>query len=530
MDRDGETTVGRHNGSHYGYQITRRQVPADVSAILFGVMSVLSGSQGERGAILLTGATGYIGGRLLPLLTATGRPVRLLVRDPSRLPAARRTGAEVTVGDLQRPETLAAALHGVESAYYLVHSMETGGDFEAADRRAAEHFAAAARTAGLRRIVYLGGLGEDRDGLSSHLRSRHEVGDLLRRGGMPVIEFRASIVIGAGSLSFEMIRALVERLPLMVTPRWVGVESQPIAIADLLLYLRQALDLPIAASTVFEIGGAERTSYAGLMREYARQRGLRRGMVPVPVLTPRLSSLWLAFVTPLYARVGRRLVDSIRHPTVVREDRAGRAFPIRPRGIRAAIAEALEAEDAAFAVNAWDAAHAAGSPRGWGGRRIGTRLVDAREARTLEPPPAAFAPIRRIGGRRGWYHADWLWSIRGLLDRLVGGPGMRRGRPDPEVARPGDPIDFWRVEAVVPDRRLRLRAEMRVPGRAWLEFEVLPEGTGSIVRQTAVFDARGVPGLVYWYLVWPLHQFVFAGLLRGVVAAARPPHGRNHGD
>jgi len=477
--------------------------------------------------ILLTGATGYIGGRLLPLLVATGRPVRLLVRDPGRLAAPARAGVEVAAGDLQRPETLAPALRGVDSAYYLVHSMETGGDFEAADRRAAEHFAAAARSAGVRRIIYLGALGDDRDGLSSHLRSRHEVGELLRRGGVPVVEFRASIVIGAGSLSFEMIRALVERLPLMVTPRWVGIEAQPIAIADLLLYLRQALDLPLEASTVFEIGGAERKSYAGLMREYARLRGLRRGMIPVPVLTPRLSSLWLAFVTPVYARVGRLLIDSIRHPTVVRDDRASRVFAIRPRGVRDAILDTLNEEDAAFAANAWEAAHATGVPRGWGGRRIGTRLVDAREARTPAPPPAAFAPIRRIGGRRGWYYADWLWTLRGLLDRMIGGPGMRRGRRDPDVARAGDPIDGWRVEAVVPDRRLRLRAEMLVPGRAWLEFEVVPEGAGSIVRQTAVFDARGVPGLAYWSLVWPLHQFVFAGLLRGVVAAARPTPGRH---
>jgi len=474
----------------------------------------------ERNTILLTGATGYIGGRLLPILAATGRPVRLLVRDPARLQGSRPAGTEVVVGDLERADTLQDAFLGVDSAYYLVHSMETGGDFEAADRRAAENFAFAARAARVRRIIYLGGLGHDQEGLSSHLKSRHEVGELLRRGGVPVIELRASIVIGAGSLSFEMIRALVERLPLMVTPRWVEVLTQPIAIGDLLLYLRQALDLPLEGSAVFEIGGAERTSYGGMMREYARQRGLRRVMIRVPLLTPRLSSLWLALVTPVYARIGRRLIGSIRHATIVRDERASRIFSVAPRDLRTAIADALQEEDAAFEANAWEAGRAAGLPRGWGGRRVGTRLVDAREARSQQPPTEVFVPIRRIGGRCGWYRANWLWTARGLLDRLVGGPGMRKGRRDPEWPRVGDTIDCWRVEAMVADRRLRLRAEMRLPGRAWLEFEVLPEGGGSIVRQTAVFDAHGLPGLAYWYLVWPLHQLVFAGLLRGLVAAA----------
>jgi uncharacterized protein YbjT (DUF2867 family) len=474
----------------------------------------------KRNTILLTGATGYIGGRLLPCLVETGRPVRLLVRDPARLHLRERADVELVVGDLMNPDTLAPALKGVHTAYYLVHSMETGGDFEAADRRAAENFAAAARAAGVCRIIYLGGLGHDGEGLSTHLRSRQEVGEVLRRGGVPVVELRASIVIGAGSLSFEMIRALVERLPLMVTPRWVEVTTQPIAIGDLLLYLRQALDLPMEGSAVYEIGGAEQTSYGGLMREYARLRGLRRAMIPVPVLTPRLSSLWLALVTPVYAQIGRKLIASIRYATVVRDERASRFFAVSPRDVQSAITDALSEEDARFADNAWQEAHAAVVPRGWGGRRIGTRLLDAREARSPQPPAKAFAPIRRIGGRRGWLYVDWLWRARGLLDRLIGGPGMRRGRRDPEWPQVGDPIDCWRVEAMVPDRRLRLRAEMRLPGRMWLEFEVLPAGKGSRVRQIAVFDAHGLLGLLYWYLVWPFHQFVFAGLLRRLVLAA----------
>jgi len=472
------------------------------------------------GLVLLTGATGYIGGRLLPPLRGTGRRVRLLVRDPGRLAPEAQAGVEVVTADLLEPETLADALRGVDAAYYLVHSMDGSRDFQEADRRAARNFAAAAAAAGVGRIIYLGGLGQDDADLSEHLRSRHEVGDILRGGSVPVVELRASIVIGAGSLSFEMVRALVERLPVMITPRWVEVMTQPIAIGDLLAYLLQSLDLPLKESAILEIGGAERTTYGGLMRAYARRRGLRRVMIPVPVLTPKLSSLWLALVTPMYARVGRRLIGSIRHPTVVREDRAARVFSVPVRDVRAAIADALAEEDARFAAGAWEASRASNVPRGWGGRRIGTRLVDAREARSSRPPTEAFAPIRRIGGPNGWLYADWLWTIRGWLDRLVGGPGMRRGRRRADVPPAGERIDCWRIEAVVPDRRLWLAAEMRLPGRAWLEFAVVPDEEGSLVRQTAVFDAKGLFGLCYWFTVWPLHQLVFAGMLRRIVESA----------
>jgi uncharacterized protein YbjT (DUF2867 family) len=298
-----------------------------------------------RPVVLLTGATGYVGGRLLDVLETAGRRVRCLARRPAGLAPRVRPGTEVVRGDVLDRPSLTAALEGVHIAYYLVHSMGSAGSFEEEDRRGAEHFGAAAAVAGVRRIIYLGGLG-DRDGtLSPHLRSRQEVGDVLRRSGVPVLEFRASIVIGAGSLSFEMIRALVERLPLMITPRWVSVPAQPIAIGDLLDYLVAAIDVPIEDHPIFEIGGADRVSYGDLMREYARQRGLRRVMIRVPVLTPRLSSLWLGLVTPLYARVGRQLIDSIRHPTVVQDDTALRVFAVRPQGVRAAVATALRDED-----------------------------------------------------------------------------------------------------------------------------------------------------------------------------------------
>jgi uncharacterized protein YbjT (DUF2867 family) len=311
-----------------------------------------------RGAILLTGASGYVGGRLLPRLEARGLAVRCLARRPELL--ARRVGprTQVVPGDALRAETLAPALEGVDAAYYLIHSMDSAErtGFEAQDRLAAANFGRAARAAGLRRIVYLGGLGEEGDELSPHLRSRHEVGRVLRDSGVPVIELRASIVIGSGSLSFEMIRALVERLPVLVTPRWVRVVAQPIAIDDLLAYLEAALELETDESRVYEIGGAERLSYQELMREYARARGLRRVVIPVPVLTPWLSSLWLALVTPLYARVGRKLIESIVHETVVRDDRARRDFPIEPMGAREAVARAIAGADR----------RAAGSVRGAG--------------------------------------------------------------------------------------------------------------------------------------------------------------------
>jgi len=471
--------------------------------------------------VLLTGASGYVGGRLLPALEARGLAVRCLARRPAHLAGRMGPGTTVVAGDVLDPASLASALAGVEVAYYLVHSMGAADGFEEQDRRGAENFAHAARAAGVRRIVYLGGLGEAEPGLSPHLRSRHEVGDVLRASGVQVLELRASIVIGSGSLSFEMVRALVERLPLMITPRWVATEAQPIAIDDLLAYLVAARDIELPGSTIVEIGGAERVSYGGLMREYARQRGLRRVMIRVPVLSPRLSSLWLGLVTPLYARVGRKLVDSMRHPTVVTDDSAARLFGIRPVGLREAIASALRGEDAERAGSRWsDALSAAGPLRPWGGVRFGNRLVDSRELRVSASPAAAFAPIARIGGANGWYHSDWLWLLRGWLDLLVGGVGLRRGRRDPERLRVGDVLDCWRVEALEPGRSLRLSAEMRLPGRAWLEFEVTPDGNGALVRQTASFDPVGLAGLAYWYGVWPLHQLVFAGMLRELGAAA----------
>ena len=441
--------------------------------------------------ILVTGATGYVGGQLLKALLAAGHRVRCLVRRPGL------AGVDVVAGDVLDPASLRTALTGVHTAFYLVHSMGSTGSFEEEDRRAARNFADVARDLGVSRIVYLGGLGESSPTLSPHLRSRQEVGEILRSSGPPVIEFRASVVLGSGSLSFEMIRALVERLPVMIAPRWVAVPAQPIAIRDLIEYLLAALDLPCEGSRIFEIGGADQVSYGGLMLEYARQRGLKRLVLPVPVLTPRLSSLWLGLVTPLYVRVGRKLIDSIRHPTVVTDRSALAEFRVRPVGYREAIAAALQAD----------------AP--------GSRFVYSLAITVNASPEQAFAPIRRIGGSTGWYYADWLWRLRGVLDVWMGGPGLRPGRRHPDELEVGDTLDCWQVEAFEANSRLRLAARMRLPGRAWLEFRVDADGSKSVIRQTAVFDPRGLLGRAYWYISWPLHRILFPGMLKQIGRVAR---------
>ncbi len=474
---------------------------------------------GSDRLILLTGVTGYVGGRLRAKLEARGLALRCMVRNPATAAVSASARTEVVAGDVLDPAALDAALRGVDTAFYMIHSMAAGADFARVDRRAAENFASAARRAGVRRIVYLGGLGVG-DDLSPHLRSRHEVGEILRSSGVPVIELRASIVIGSGSLSFEMVRALVERLPVMITPRWVEVEAQPIAIEDLLVYLSEAVDVPLAESRIVEVGGADRVSYGDLMREYARQRGLSRAMIKVPVLTPRLSSLWLGLVTPLYARVGRALVESIKHSTVVEDPAAAEElFDVRPAGMARAIADALEHEEREpLDVDALTTTVPERAPRA--GVRVGNRMVDSRSVRVAAPPARAFAAIARIGGATGWYAHDRLWKLRGWMDKLIGGPGLSLRRRDPETLRIGDHVDCWRVEALDEGRRLLLKAEMKLPGRGRLEFEVLPEGEGARIRQTAVFDPLGLFGLAYWYAVCPFHALVFDGMLKGIAAAA----------
>ncbi len=487
--------------------------------------------------ILVTGASGYVGGRLLMALSERGERLRAMARNPESLRARlaaqpgtlTRRAIETVRGDLLDEGSLKEAMHGVHTAFYLVHSMGDGDDFAARELMGARNFLRAAELAGVRRVIYLGGLLSTEGELSEHLRSRRDVGQILRGSTIETIELRASIVIGAGSLSFEMVRALVERLPVMITPRWVDVQAQPIAVDDLISYLIESLDLAPGISRIYEIGGSERVSYGELMRAYARERGLRRLMLRVPVLTPRLSSLWLGLVTPLYARVGRKLIESIRHPTVVNDPRTGEAFRTRPRDVQRSIAAALQVEDQARWLSRWcDAQSASTSQPTFGGVRFGNRLVDSRLGSVAAGPGETFAAVNRIGGKHGWYAFNFLWTLRGWLDLLLGGVGMRRGRRDPDHLVVGDVLDCWRVEAIEPARLLRLRAEMKLPGRAWLEFEVTPSQSGSNLRQTATFDPVGLLGLLYWYGIWPLHSLVFAGMLSGLVRAAERKGSEEH--
>lgn len=470
--------------------------------------------------VLLTGATGYVGGRLLRRLRASRHEVRCLTRRPEEFRSRVADDVEVVGADLLEPETLVSALAGMDVAYYLVHSMGGGEGFREREATAARNFAAAARAAGLDRIIYLGGLGDEDAELSEHLESRQAVGRILRESGVPTTEFRASIIIGSGSLSFEMIRALVDRLPVMVWPRWVRTTAQPISIEDVLGYLVADLNRGGHESRVVEIGGADVVSYGDIMLEYARQRSLRRLVIPVPVLSPRLSSLWLGLVTPVFARIGRQLIEGVRHPTVVRDPEPAATYDVTPRGMAESIERALVNEDRDFALTRWSDARSSAGPEttegGYGGKRVGSRYVDSRSLHVRAGPEALFAVIERLGGETGWHYGNWLWSLRGVLDLLVGGVGVRRGRRDPERLLPGDAVDFWRVEDVEPPALLRLRAEMKVPGRAWLQFEVDAEDGGSRLTQTALFDAVGLSGRFYWYALWPVHQFVFAGMLRGI--------------
>jgi len=475
--------------------------------------------------VLVTGVTGYVGGRLVPRLLDAGRNVRVLVRrDPDRLqgrPWADRV--QVATGDVLEPETLPAAMEGIDAAYYLIHSMRGSESFHRRDLRAAANFAGAAASAGVRRIIYLGGLGDPESDLSEHLRSRQETGDALRSQGVPVTEFRAAIVVGSGSASFEMIRHLVERLPVMVAPRWVYTRVQPIAIGDVLTYLVAALDQPASAGQIVEIGGASVLTYADMMLGYAQLRGLRRHIVPVPVLTPRLSSYWVHWVTPIPAGYARPLIDGLRNEVVVRDRRAAELFPtIEPLDYEAAVEVALERLNSGEIETIWSDALA--SSKGDVRPVLLTQeqgMYIERRRRTVEAAaPAVFRAFSGLGGRRGWPD-NWLWRLRGALDRLVGGVGLRRGRRHPDRLRVGEALDFWRVEEVEAGRLLRLRAEMRVPGRAWLQFEAAPREDGRTdLVQTAYFEAKGLMGLLYWYGIYPLHGFVFSRMIDHVARRA----------
>lgn len=474
--------------------------------------------------ILVVGASGYIGGRLVPLLEARGHELVLASRE-ARLLAARFPAATVVAADLLDASTLPPALEGIDVAYYLAHSMRAGErGFAERDRQAARNFATAAHRAGVSRIVYLGGLGDDSADLSHHLASRHETGAELAAHSVPVTEFRAAVIIGSGSASFEILRHLTERLPVMITPRWVGTRCQPIGISDVLDYLVAALDHPEVTGIV-EIGGPDVLSYGEMMRSYARLRGLRRLMIPVPVLTPRLSSYWVNLVTPVPAGIARPLIEGLRNEVVVRHPGPASAFGIRPLPYIEALRRAIDRTDRHDVESTWFDAIAARDRAGLSSLTSYEGMMVERRAELVSAAPEeVFAEVERVGGRAGWPYANALWRIRGLLDRLVGGVGMRLGRRDADRLRIGDALDFWRVEEVRRPTLLRLRAEMKVPGRAWLQYEVTPSDAGSRLVQTAFFEPKGLPGLAYWYLLYPVHALIFRGTVRALARRARRRH------
>ena len=479
----------------------------------------------ERPLVLVTGVTGYIGGRLVPRLLQAGYRVRCLVRDPARLQGRPWLDhVQVVAGDVLRPETLDSAMAGVVAAYYLVHSMAGGQGFHERDLIAARNFGSAAAAAGVGRIIYVGGLGDPETELSQHLRSRQETGDALRESGVPVTEFRAGVIVGSGSVSFELIRYLIERLPMMICPRWVYTCIQPIGIRNVLEYLIAALDTPESSGEIIEIGGADVLTYGDMMLGYAKARGLKRRLIPVPVLTPRLSSYWVHLVTPIPAAIAEPLIEGLRNEVVVRDDKARRLFPeIKPFDYQTAVELALAKLDSGEVETMWS--DALMTTQGDVPPVVLSTLeglnLEHRQLQVQASPATVYAAFAGLGGTRGWLYMNWVWHLRGILDSLVGGVGMRRGRRDPDNLRVGEALDFWRVETVEPDHLIRLRAEMKVPGRAWLQFHVHPQPGGrSLLSQTAYFAPKGVWGLVYWYALYPIHKVIFAGMIRRIAERA----------
>ena len=479
---------------------------------------------------LVTGATGYIGGRLVPELLAAGHQVRTMARHPERLSGHPWfDGVEHAAADVTDAAAVAAALDGVDVAYYLIHTMTSGHGFADRDREGARVFAAAAERARVRRVVYLGGIVDATDPeLSPHLRSRAEVGDILLSSSVPAVALQAGVILGSGSASFEMLRYLTERLPAMVTPKWVQTRIQPIAVRDVLRYLVAAAELPPEVHRAFDIGGPDVLTYAEMMRRYAKVAGLpKRLIVPVPLLTPRLSSHWVGLVTPVPAGIAKPLVESLRNEVVCREHDIAQWIPDPPDGLVGfdrAVSLALQKVREADVTTRWSSASTPGAPSdplptdpAWAG---GSLYVDERSAPVDASRDALWDVIESIGGENGWYSFPLAWSVRGLLDRAVGGVGLRRGRRDPQRLRVGDSLDWWRVEEIEPGSLLRLRAEMKVPGLAWLELRAEEKAGHTVFAQRAVFHPRGLLGHLYWWSVWPFHGLVFGGMVRNITRAA----------
>ena len=472
--------------------------------------------------VLVTGATGYIGGRLVPRLAEQGRTVRCVARRSDRLAGRGWVGTEIVEGDLADPSVLPRALHDIDVAYYLIHSMAAGETFREVDRLMATNFGIAAAAAGVKRIIYLGGLGDPDVVASTHLVSRHEVGRALASGGVPIVEFRAAVIIGSGSASFEIIRHLSERLPAMITPRWMDTRCQPISVRDVLDYLLQALDHP-RASGVYEIGGPDVLTYREMMLGYAKARGLRRWILSARVPRPEFSARFVDLLTPVPYRIVQPLIESLQTDAVVTNDRARRDFSVQTAGYQLAVERALQRLASDDVRTTWASSLASFSGHLPEGGRLDVHegmLVDRYRRLVKAPPDVVFDVICSLGGESGWPAGNLLWQLRGAMDRVVGGVGMRRGRRHPRELQLGEPVDFWRVEALDAPRLLRLRAEMKLPGDAWLQFEVRPDPHGSRVEETAFYEPHGFLGYAYWWAVHPFHRFIFPGMIRAVARRA----------
>jgi uncharacterized protein YbjT (DUF2867 family) len=476
--------------------------------------------------ILVTGVTGYVGGRLVPRLLEAGYAVRCLVRDPDRLQGhAWLNRVEIAQGDALDPASLVRSMRGISVAYYLIHGKQAGRDDAIQDLEAARNFIAAAEETGVKRIIYLGELVDPTADLSPYLRSRHETGYILRQGSLPVTEFRAGMIVGSGSILFEMIRYLAEREPIFICPRWFYSLAQPIAIRDVLAYLISALEKPASQGRLIEIGGATRLRYADMLCAYAGERGLKRLLIRTPVYAPRLSAYWVHMVTPIQWNVILPLIEGLNAEIIVRDDLARRLFPqIKPLDFQTALHLALGRVQNDTVETSWSDALVTvqGDVRPVKLTTVEGMMLERRNLQVFLPPEIVFRAYTGLGGDRGWLFMNWTWEVRGWIDKLFGGVGLRRGRRHPDEIWVGEALDFWRVEAIEPGRLIRLRAEMKVPGKAWLEFQSLPTPEGNtLLTQTAYFAPRGIFGFLYWYLLYPIHGFIFSGMIRKVAERAQ---------